>query len=220
MPCRCRRVDEAAEVVGRAEARRSARRSPSPGSPTSRERVLHHGHQLDVGEAQVGDVGAELGGELAVVSGRSPRAGSAATSRGAPRRSRSGRSGSRARARVEPRLVAPRHGSGRSTTEAVAGGTSALERERVGLRRAAVVRRGSRTCSGSRATPARTAPRCPTTPSERIGCSRPSQPLKSPTTRPLAFGAQTANAVPPPSSSRTWAPSGRRGARGGPRLKR
>ena len=49
----------------------------------------------------------------------------------------------------------------------------------------------------------------PDEPSERIGCMRPSQKLKSPTTdtaRP--DGAQTANAVPrTPSISRTWAPS-------------
>ena len=37
-------VDERAELVGRAVARRRARSSPSPGSPTSRERVRHHRH--------------------------------------------------------------------------------------------------------------------------------------------------------------------------------
>ena len=44
----------------------------------------------------------------------------------------------------------------------------------------------------------------PEAPSERIGCSRPSQLLKSPTTLTArAFGAQTANAVPAtPSTSR------------------
>ena len=49
----------------------------------------------------------------------------------------------------------------------------------------------------------------PDAPSERIGCRRPSQPLKSPTTlTERAFGAQTANAVPAtPSTSRTCAPS-------------
>jgi hypothetical protein len=49
----------------------------------------------------------------------------------------------------------------------------------------------------------------PELPSERIGCSRPSQELKSPTTlTERADGAQTENAVPcTPSSSRTCAPS-------------
>ena len=49
----------------------------------------------------------------------------------------------------------------------------------------------------------------PDEPSERIGFSRPSQPLKSPTTlTEAAFGAQTANATPAtPFSSRGCAPS-------------
>ena len=49
----------------------------------------------------------------------------------------------------------------------------------------------------------------PAEPSERIGCSRPSQPLNSPTTlAERAFGAQTANAVPAtPPTVRGCAPS-------------
>ena len=52
-------VDEAAEVVGRAEARR---RRVVPGhlvAPGAGERVLHDRHQLDVREAEVGDVVAD-----------------------------------------------------------------------------------------------------------------------------------------------------------------
>ena len=49
----------------------------------------------------------------------------------------------------------------------------------------------------------------PLEPSERIGCSRPSQELKSPTIETeRALGAQTANAVPcTPWCSITCAPS-------------
>src|SRR4029079_19201602 len=58
-------------------------------------------------------------------------------------------------------------------------------------------------------TPGTNSSQSPDAPSERIGCRRPSQELKSPTTETeRAFGAQTANAVPTtPSSSRTCAPS-------------
>jgi len=58
-------------------------------------------------------------------------------------------------------------------------------------------------------TPGTNSSQIPDVPSERIGCRRPSQELKSPTTETeRAFGAQTAKAVPrTPSSSRTWAPS-------------
>ena len=47
------------------------------------------------------------------------------------------------------------------------------------------------------ATPGMNSSQTPAPPSERIGCARPSQKLKSPTSlTPRAFGAQTANAVP------------------------
>ena len=47
------------------------------------------------------------------------------------------------------------------------------------------------------ATPGMNSSHTPAPPSERIGCARPSQKLKSPTSlTPRAFGAQTANAVP------------------------
>ena len=57
-------VDEQPEAVGVAEARvrREVRRHVV--APRPAERVLHHRHQLDVGEAEVGDVRRQLVGEL------------------------------------------------------------------------------------------------------------------------------------------------------------
>ena len=57
-------VDEEPEVVGVAEARvrREVRRHVV--APRAAERVLHHRHQLDVGEAQPGDVRRQLVGQL------------------------------------------------------------------------------------------------------------------------------------------------------------
>ena len=59
-------VDEGTEVVRRTEPRR---RREVPGdlvAPRSAEWMLHHRHQLDVREAEVGGVGGELVGELEV----------------------------------------------------------------------------------------------------------------------------------------------------------
>ncbi len=58
-------VDEQPEAVGVAEprVRREVRRHVV--APRAAERVLHHRHQLDVGEAEVGDVAGQLVGELA-----------------------------------------------------------------------------------------------------------------------------------------------------------
>ena len=79
---------------------------------------------------------------------------------------------------------------------------------------------GSRTCSGCpSSTPGQKSSQTPLAPSERIWWTRPSQPLKSPTTlTERAFGAQTEKEVPAtPSSSRACAPStSRRAPRGGP----
>ena len=164
-----------------------------------------------MGEAEVGDVVGELVGELEVRERRSalervaaPRAevhlvdrdrrrsGSAS----ARRSSHSSSSHSVLRT-VDDRRVARRHLRG--------------ERERVGLQADAAVPAVHRelVVRAGRRPPARRAPRLPSAPSERIGCSRPSQKLKSPTTlTERAFGAHTANAVPAtPSISRTCAPS-------------
>ncbi len=59
-------VDELAEVVGRSEARGRRVVAGRLVAPRARERMLHHRHQLDVGEAEVADVGGELVGELEV----------------------------------------------------------------------------------------------------------------------------------------------------------
>ena len=84
-------VDEVAEVVGRAEARGRREVAGHLVAPGAGERMLHDRQQLDVREAEVGDVVGELVGELAVREGAvARRAGCAATSRGGPRRSRSG----------------------------------------------------------------------------------------------------------------------------------
>ena len=59
-------VDELAEVVGRAEARRRGEVARHLVAPRARERVRHHRQQLDVGEAHVLGVGRQLVGQLAV----------------------------------------------------------------------------------------------------------------------------------------------------------
>ena len=59
-------VDEGAELVGRAEARRGREVRGHLVAPRAAERVGHDRHQLDVGEAHVGDVGGQLVGQLQV----------------------------------------------------------------------------------------------------------------------------------------------------------
>ena len=59
-------VDEGAELVGRAEARRGREVRGDLVAPRAAERVGHDRHQLDVGEAHVGDVGGQLVGQLEV----------------------------------------------------------------------------------------------------------------------------------------------------------
>ena len=154
-------VEDHADARARAAGRRSARKSSGAPkravgreearhlvAPRAAERVLHHRHQLDVREAHLDDVVAELVGELqvrqrAVALERIP----AARSRDGPRRSTSAR----------PR-AAPGRGGGatrrparraaeRKTTEPVAGGSSVAGRDGVGLEaQRPVLRRGSRTC--------------------------------------------------------------------------
>jgi hypothetical protein len=58
-------VDERAEVVGRAEARRGREVARHLVAPGAGERVRHHRQQLDVREAHVEHVGAQLVGQLA-----------------------------------------------------------------------------------------------------------------------------------------------------------
>ena len=57
-------VDEALEPVGVAEARVGGEVGGDVVAPRAAERVLHHRHELDVGEAEVGDVGDQRVGDL------------------------------------------------------------------------------------------------------------------------------------------------------------
>ena len=66
-PLRVQGVDEGAEVVGCAEARRRREEPRHLVAPRARERVLHDRHQLDVREVEVAHVVGELVGELQVV---------------------------------------------------------------------------------------------------------------------------------------------------------
>ena len=95
------------------------------------------------------------------------------------------------------------------TTDAFAGGTSVWKASGslFRRRRPSCVRISNLYVVPS-STPGTNSSQIPDAPSDRIGCRRPSQELKSPTTATeRAFGAQTANAVPStPSSSRTCAP--------------
>src|ERR1700685_2272626 len=59
-------VDEKAEVVGAAETRGGREVAAHLVAPRAAERMLHHGHQLDVGEAEFGHVVGERGSQLAV----------------------------------------------------------------------------------------------------------------------------------------------------------
>ena len=59
-------LDEGAEVVRRAEARRRRVVARHLVAPRARERVLHHRHQLDVREAEVEHVVGQLVGELEI----------------------------------------------------------------------------------------------------------------------------------------------------------
>ena len=187
-------------------------------APGPAVRVLHHRQELDVGEAQVAATYVDqLVGQLAV--GQALRA----TSRGAPRRRYIGSGTARSPARVgQPLVVAPlvrrtRRPPTRWPAAPRCGGPAGRP-SRARRRR----RRGSRTCSACPSpTSGTNSSQTPRAPSERIGCPRPSQPLKSPTTRtPWALGAHTANDVPVTPARRTCARARRApstAARGGPR---
>ena len=66
MPAWCSRSTRQPEVVRVAEARRRREVRRHLVAPGAAERVLHHRHQLDVGEAHLVDIGNELVGQLAV----------------------------------------------------------------------------------------------------------------------------------------------------------
>ncbi len=67
-------VDEVAEVVGTAEPRRGGVVPGDLVAPGRPVRVLHHREELDVGEAEVGDVVDQVLGEVAVALVLAPRA--------------------------------------------------------------------------------------------------------------------------------------------------
>ena len=109
-------VDEVPEAVGVAEARRRGEVRRDLVAPRAPERVLHDRHELDVGEAEVGQVGDQVVGEVGVRVEASRR-GASSTSRGAARRptsprwpaaSRAGRSSTRRHPRCTTTRTPPR----------------------------------------------------------------------------------------------------------------
>ena len=204
-------VDELAQVVGRAVARRGREVAGHLVAPGAAERVRHHRHQLDVREAHVARVRRQLVGQLEV------RERAVALERVQPPGAevdlvdRDRRVDLRGLApRCQPLGVGPlvrRLEDHRRRLRRQLG----RERERIRLEpdlaglgedlelvvRARLRRRGG------------TAPRCRSSRATRIGFRRPSHELKSPTTETeRALGAQTANAVPrTPWCSITCAPS-------------
>ena len=118
-------VDEVAEVVGRAEARGGRVVAGHLVAPRARERMLHHRQQLDVREAEVGDVVGELVGELAVRQRAVP------VQRVPPPRAEmhlvdrdAGRAAGRRRARRSSHSSSCQTCFASQTTDAFAGGTS------------------------------------------------------------------------------------------------
>ena len=194
-------VDEKLEVLGRPEAARRREEPEHLIAPGARERMLHHRQQLDVGEAHLLHVRHEPVRHLAIGEETGCLLPAPApTIRDALRRSPSGGRASR-RARAAPpstpgRATGSPRCRGRSTPTAAALRTrSRTDRSSSAARRCG---RGSRTCISRR--PARSGMKISQMPagtSSRIGCTRPSHPLKSPTrlTR-SALGAHTAKCTP------------------------
>ena len=176
-------VDEPPEAVGVAEPRVRGEVRRDVVAPRPTERVLHHRHQLDVGEAEVGDVARQLVRQL--LPGPGIAAGVAL-----PRREvhlvdrhrlgdrpplRRARSSTRRR----PRCTTTRRPSRRS-----AGGTSAAYAIGSAFSRHwPSAPRIANLYAVPLPTPGTNSSHTPERPSWRIGCSRPSQLLKSPLTR-------------------------------------
>ena len=163
-------------------------------------------------EAEVGGVGDELLGAAPASRAR------AATSRRAPRRSRSARAAGRScRRALQPGVVAPLVARAVDPRRRL-GRHLGVEGERVGLQaQLRRRRRAPRTCRRRpRRPPGRARPRSPTSPARSSGCARPSQRFQSPTTEtPRAFGAQTAKRDPV--VGRRARRAARRSARAAPR---
>ena len=120
-------VDEVAEVVGRAHRRDGGVEAGHLVAPRARERVLHHRQQLDVREAEVADVRRELVGELAPAEALAPRRRVHLVDRDRPLERLLRRAAPRSSRRRATRTADSK------TTDAVFGGSSCLERDRVGL---------------------------------------------------------------------------------------
>ena len=205
-------VDERAEVVRRAEARGRREVAGHLVAPGAAERMLHHRQQLDVREAEVGDVVGQLVGQLAVGELAVALERIAAPRAEVDLVDRHRRAQRLGRARAAPATPSSRHScSARWTTRRVLRRHLGGERDRVGLQAELAVlpvdlelvalarsrRRG------------RTAPRCRTRRASASGAGAASQALKSPTTRDRARVRRPDRERVPatPSISRTCAPS-------------
>ena len=185
-------VDEVLEVVGGAEAGRRGVVAGDLVAPRGAVGVLHDREELDVGEAEVGDVVDEVLGEVAVGHALAPRAEVHLVDAHRAR-VRVARRGARPSTRCPPTRGPTRRRPSRCSAGSRCGGPSG--RPWCARRRR---HRGSRTCrrvptptSGTKSS------HTPDEPIIRIGWIRPSQSLKSPMTRTaLARGAHTANETP------------------------
>src|SRR5580704_15935695 len=65
-PALMQRIDEVAEIVGRAEARGRREIAGDLVAPRAGERMFHHWHHFDMRKAHVGDIIAELVRHLAI----------------------------------------------------------------------------------------------------------------------------------------------------------
>ncbi len=173
-------VDEVHEVLRRAVARGRREVAGRLVAPRAVERVLGDRQQLDVREAHVADVLGELVRDLAVGKVR-VAFGRGATSRGAPRRSRSAR---RARSRRgAPPSTRRRPSGSRATRRARRSRAAPRRRKRTDRPCRSRTRRGWRRCGTCRRVRARrrarSLPRCPIRrrASERMGVRVPAVEL-------------------------------------------
>ena len=209
---RMQRVDETGEGLGRPEAGAGRKQAERLVAPRAAERMLGDRQQLDMGEAQVGEVGDEpLGGEIpqraAVAVGAA-----ASTIRYASRRSRSApprtaarrglpssarRSSATAAARPRPRPWRARARPAAPPDRPWPAGARRPRRRYRTCRRAPASRRGTKSSQ------------MPDGKRRRMGWRRASHALKSPITATRsALGAHTAKRTPcTPSTVTTLAPS-------------
>ena len=182
------RVDEAREGLGRAEARGRREQAERLVAPRAAERMLGDRQQLDMGEAQLGDIGDQPLDRRDPTASRVAVAGRAATSRDAPRRSRSARRAPAAAARpaIQSSSRPAERLRRRRRPRRWPGGGSVCWRHRIGLlrQRACRPRRRCRTCS-ARPAPTPRHEQLPDARRDGAGAwdgAGASQALKSPTT--------------------------------------